>query len=245
MIISESIKEFKNIKNIITIIVTIILSFFVIKLFYEQGSKTIDDITTSMYALILIINVILIVKSSNIYYVEENKKTLKLMINENKRSKIIYSKMIIVLINILLYYTLMLVILIIFLKINNINNFDLSNFIKDYAVISVPSIFVSYTSFFLSIIFSSNIFPITICTFFLLLSTVIFEKMMNLGLKIFEYTFLPYLDFSIFINENTINSINEAYSINLSLRNGLIILTISLIVLYFIGMYKFERKNVN
>ena len=66
------------------------------------------------------------------------------------------------------------------------------------------------------------------------------------GIKVtfIEYTFLPYLDFSIFNDQVYLEEMNSELGVNLSLNRGLIIDFIFTLIFLVIGIYKFSKKDI-
>lgn len=70
------------------------------------------------------------------------------------------------------------------------------------------------------------------------------QILFGINIKIIQYTFLPYLDFTIFSNNEELEIMNKELGINLSQNNGIIILLVSIIVLYLISNYVFNKKDI-
>ena len=69
------------------------------------------------------------------------------------------------------------------------------------------------------------------------------ELLLSKDINIVKYTFLPYIDLSYYKN-NLIDTINQLYDINLSLKLGIPILLFYSILFTLIGIRIFKKKNI-
>ncbi len=109
---------------------------------------------------------------------------------------------------------------------------------------SIPLYFLSTFVIYLSNKFKSTSF-IVICgvllfSFSLFLSQILFKIKFNF----IELTFLPYLDFTIFDDENNLKEINSLFNVSLSLKKGVLIDVIYTFIFYLIGVISFMKKDI-
>ena len=155
-----------------------------------------------------------------------------------KRWKIYLSK----LITIILFVIISILIIVIVTTILE-NSFDKEYIIK-YFKYSVPIIFLSSFILFLSTKYKSQVFVsctsiLTLC-FSLMLSQILF----GINITFIEYSFLPYLDFTIFEDPMLISDINSTLNVHLSLNKGIIIDMLSTIIFCLFGIYRFNKKDI-
>lgn len=118
------------------------------------------------------------------------------------------------------------------------------NIIK-YIKYLTPLILISGLIIFNSTIINSPSICIGINIFLIIFSILLVQILFGLELNIFEYTFLPYLDFSIFDDINSINLTNIEFNTHLNIKSG-IILDLSYFMLFFVGgLLLFNEKDIN
>ncbi len=211
---------------------------------------------------IVFMSIIIAIVSSGILSDEINKKSIKeLIAKPYKRYKILTSKFISVfIITFLIVFNIVLVSLIsssFLLKINWINvkeiiiykskiieSLYLLNYFKLVLINSIPLIFIGISCIFMSTLISNSKIISGISIFFSLMGTLIFQLFLKFNINIVEYTFLPYLDLSIYKNMLDIYKINIAYNVNLNLVSGIVILTIYSIIFYIISILIFNKKDI-
>ena len=155
-----------------------------------------------------------------------------------KRWKVYLSKLLCILIYV--FITLIIIITSTVLLSNYYDNDYVIKFFK----YSIPVIFMSSLIMYLSTRFKSQSLCVGLSIFILAFSLIISQILFGIKINIIEYTFLPYLDFSIFNDRVSLSNMNNELGIHLCLRNGIIIDTIYFIVFFFIGCYKFNKKDI-
>ena len=226
---------------------------------YGNLSKTKYIFEQTKNIQVFLIILIVVIASSTLSN-EFSKGTIKTMvISPHKRWHIILSKLIcliliIIALNLILLCS-MTIFTMIFTKTNVfllreyvvINNVVESvnyffHFVTKYFINILPHLFICILSMFISMVFNgmlSNTFGIILCLSGNLFSQILF----GINMKFVQYTFLPYLDFSIF-NDKTLLIINNMeLGININLKSGILILTISTLVLYFFNNINFCKKR--
>ena len=117
--------------------------------------------------------------------------------------------------------------------------------ISKFLLYSIPLFFIATFILFLSLITRSTAVSVGISLFTLLLSGLISEILFGINIKLIEYTFLPYLDFSIFENLVDINSLNYSLGLHLSINNGVIIIIFYSIILILCSFIIFNKKDIS
>lgn len=220
-----------------------------------------NQFKTSYIILIIVSLYIISISSKSIGY-EYEIKTIKNMLIKNKKSDIIFSKLIsLIIISFIIYLLVYLTNMITISIYNNYNVFDLTNivyknakFIKESFIIKhtceyfmyfIPNIMVICLSLFISLLFKSSIIATIVSMFLTISSSFITDLMLGLNIKLISYTFLPYMDYSIFSNMENIYLYNMENGINLDPSIGVVILFITsliCIVSSLIIIYKREYK---
>ena len=155
-----------------------------------------------------------------------------------KRWKVYLSKFICI----YLYITIT-IIIIIFASFIITNFFDLK-ILSKYFVYSIPVYFIGSYVLYLSTKFKSQSLCVGICIFLLSFSLIISQLLFGYNFNIIEYTFLPYLDYSIFNDKISLIEMNNALNTNLSLNKGIIMDILFIILFYIFGNYKFNKKDI-
>ncbi len=155
-----------------------------------------------------------------------------------KRKKIYLSKYIM-----MVFYTFILSIFIYFMFVLIIRNFEIKILFK-YLIYTLPLYLLNSMLIFISTIIRNTAIVVSICIFLLVFSLVIVQILFGIDVKIMEYSILPYLDFSIFNDKNSLNDINISFDVNLSLKKGIIVDTINMILLYLFGSFIFINKDI-
>lgn len=155
-----------------------------------------------------------------------------------KRYKIYLSKVIVILI----YITFSLLLITSFTCLIS-SKIDI-NFILKYYLYSLPVYFIGIFTLYLSTIIKSHSFVVGLSIFTISFSLILSQLLFGINFNIIEYTFLPYLDYSIFNDEMSLIAMNHELGINLSLNKAIIIDLLSIIILYLIGNYKFNKKDI-
>ena len=97
---------------------------------------------------------------------------------------------------------------------------------------------------FISTIIKNTALCIGIDIFILVFSTLISQVLFGISFNIIEYTFLPYLDFNIFSDIDALNIMNNELGISLSIKRGIIIDLVFIIIFYRLGRLFFINKDV-
>jgi len=108
----------------------------------------------------------------------------------------------------------------------------------------IPILFISILSFCLSIIFSSNTVAISAPILFSLFGLFVAEWFFGFKIRFLEYTFLPYLDFTIFNNIIDVINFNMMYGVNINMWSGIIILCVNIILFIIISLLIFIKKDI-
>lgn len=211
--------------------------------------------------LLIFSSIIMIVISSSVLGNEINKKSIKeILTKPYKRSEILISKFISTYIIIFLLTIFIFISYILFTYIltktnifilkdyiiynNHIKNvsFVLKYLIK-FIINSIPIYFLSTLTIFLTTLIKNQKVIIPINSILFIMSPVIFNFFLNIKFKYIIYTFIPYLDFSIFKNPYSILMLNIEYNINFNMLYGVVILIIYSIMFLLSSLFIFNEKD--
>ena len=124
-----------------------------------------------------------------------------------------------------------------------IRNFE-SKILFKYLMYTIPLYLLNSIIIFVSTIIRNTAIVVSICIFLLVFSLVIVQILFGLNIKIIEYSILPYLDFSIFNDKNSLDDINMSFDVSLSLKKGIIVDTFNMIFVYLLGSFIFNNKDI-
>ena len=227
----------------------------------ELSNIKLNKIMENGITLLIFSSIIIIVISSSILGNEINKKSIKeLLTKPYNRSEILISKfitmyIIVFLLTMFIFITYILSAYIL-TKINvfilkdyiiyngyikNIS-FILKYFIK-FIINSIPIYFLSTFTIFLTTFIKNQKIIIPINSLLFIMSPVIFNFFLNVKFKYIIYTFIPYLDFSIFKDAYSILMLNMKYNMNFNILLGIITLIIYSIVFLLLSLFIFNEKD--
>ncbi len=140
-------------------------------------------------------------------------------------------------------YTYIGILLILFVSSIISSKIDLLYYSK-FLTYGIPLYFLSTLIIYLSNKFKNTSFTI-ICgvllfSFSLLLSQILFKIKFNF----IEFTFLPYLDFTLFDDENNLKAVNSLFNVSLSLKRGVLIDIIYTFIFYLFGAMSFMKRDI-
>jgi ABC-type transport system involved in multi-copper enzyme maturation permease subunit len=231
LVINEIIKV-----GIIKIIISLITFLITILIIYKTNKS---DILNTSYSLIPFVGIFMIIFYGGSISSEIESGSLKYYLTKPiKRWKIYLSK----LISIYLYLVIVFA-YIIFIYLIIIDKIDTSFIIK-FIKYTIPIFLMGTISLFLSSFIKNTAFCIGIDIFILVFSTMFSQVLFGLSINIVEYTFLPYLDFSIFNDLKALDIMNNELEIHLSLSRGIKIDLIFIFIFYYLGNLIFTNKDV-
>lgn len=242
--ISLIVNEYKKIKasKIITSVCLIIISIYI--LIYLNRDMSGMELFNLIYRFIPFLSILICVLFAGIVNNEVNKGTFRYYLTKPYyRGKIIISKLLFVYLYIVFIYFVTLVSFIIFVNIFSTFVIDMNMFLLVFRHF-IPIFFIGT----LCVLLSTFINSLALCTSILflicLLSTLVSQLLFSVGLSIIEYTFLPYVDFSLFVNNDFAFSVRENYGIVLSMSKGTIILIFHIVLFIFLMINFFTKKDI-
>ena len=254
----ELFKEFKKNSFKILLIIILISSFLTCYIsnkrlnnqypIVEINNIKLNKIMDNGVTLLIFSSIIIIIMSSSILGNEINKKNIKeLLTKPYNRNEILISKFISMYIIIFLITMFIFISYILFTYLLTIHNMADTSFISKYfikfIINSVPIYFLSTFTIFLTTFIKNQKIIISINSLLFIMSPVILNFFLNIKFKYIIYTFIPYLDFSIFKNAYSISTLNAEYNMNFSMSNGIIILLIYNLLLLFFSLIIFNKKD--
>ena len=123
-------------------------------------------------------------------------------------------------------------------------NYYLKSFSK-YLINIFPIIFIGLFSFCFSILCLNRLIVICVSFFLEVFGIVIFQWLLEYKIRFLMYTFLPYLDYTIFNDKLNIILFNMQYGTTLSLYNGSFILLFTLILMFALSLIRFVKRDIN
>lgn len=216
-----------------------IFIFQIIFIFVIFLLKELDYTVDTIYGYVSFVGIVICILFSNIVNKELEEGTFRYYLTKPyKRYKIYISKFMIMFIT-----TIVLLLSILFTFIVAYKYVDAS-FIVKYIKYCVPLLLVISLVLFNSVIIKNSSICIGLNISCILFGILVSQILFGLKLTIVEYTFLPYLDFSIFNDLLTIENINYEFNVALSLKNGIIINIIYSVLFFLIGLIIFNKKDI-
>lgn len=123
-------------------------------------------------------------------------------------------------------------------------NYYFKSFSK-FLINMIPIVFIGLFSFCLSVICLNRLVVISVSFFLDVFGIVIFQWLLEYKIRFLMYTFLPYLDYTIFNDKLNIILFNMQYGTNLSLFNGNFILAFTLIIMFIFSLMLFIKRDIN
>ena len=202
--------------------------------------KTSDsNIIDTSYRLIPFIGILMCIIFGGTISQEIENGTLRYYLTKPiKRWKIYLSKLITMHIFLIIVLSFIIIVYLIILK--KIDKEFIILFIKESSSLFVLSSLI----LFISTIFRNTSISVGISIFIIAFSSIIAQILFGLELNIFQYTFLPYMDFNIISDKASLDIMNKELGINLSINRGVIINMIYTFVIYLIGNYIFIKKDI-
>ena len=225
----------------------------------EKPVKCLENI----YVLIIFLSLFLVIICGNLMNKEYDEGIIKsILVKEKNRNKIIISKLIVTII-INFFFFILLFIINYFLtfiftgsSMLNIYKYYFSNgdivkinyliyIIKNYFILFLPVLFISILSYFLSIFFNSSNLSTALSLFIIICGPIICNILLDYNISFIDYTILPYLDFNPYLDKINIFNINYTYGINLSICKGIFIFIILLLIMFYLSLKYFNKKDFN
>ncbi len=231
LVINEFIKV-----GIIKIVVSLITFLIIILIIYKTNK---EDILSTSYNLIPFVGIIMIIFCGGSISSEIENGSMKYYLTKPiKRWKIYLSKFISIYLYLIITFAY--IIFIYSILIDRVDN----DFIIKFIRYTVPIFLMGSICLFISTIIKNTALCIGIDIFILVFSTLISQVLFGISFNIIEYTFLPYLDFNIFSDIDALNIMNNELGISLSIKRGIIIDLVFIIIFYRLGRLFFINKDV-
>lgn len=242
--ISLIVNEYKKIKasKIIISACLIIVSIYI--LIYLNRDMNGIELFNLIYRFIPFLGILICVLFAGIVNNEVNKGTFRYYLTKPYyRSKVIISKLLFVYLYIVFIYFVTLISFIAFVNVFSTFVIDINMILLVFRHF-IPIFFIGT----LCVLLSTFINSLALCTSILflicLLSTLVSQLLFSVGLNIIEYTFLPYVDFSLFVNNDFVISVRKNYGVVLSMSKGIVILIFHSVLFIFLMINFFTKKDI-
>lgn len=231
----------KRIKNeylkigLLKIVFSIIILSLLTILFYKYNK----NINESIYILITFLGLDICILFSSIISNEYESGTFRFYLTKPvKRYKIFVYKYL----SLLIYFIITLLTL--YLTYCLLDKSIKIDILKFFLRSSIPIITVLSIIMLISTIIKNSSISTSLTIAIFLLSNLISQILFGFNIRAIQYTFLPYLDYSIFDTISNVEIMNEELNINLSLNRGIVIDIIYSIVLLIISIIIFTKKDI-
>ena len=226
--------EFLKLGKLKFILIHLIFLLIIITYYYVNKRVITEEFLLS---LIPFIGVVVSILFCGIMSNEYNNGTFRIyLVKPINRTKIYISKLLTILLTIISILIHNLTIYILFT--HNIN----ANFTIKYFSYSHSLILISIIIIMLSTIIKASPLTSGIVIMLLTFGFSVFELLLLVDFNFLEFTFLPYIDLNVL---NKLNYVNTILGVNLSLKKSIIINFIYSIFFLIIGIYIFNKKDIN
>lgn len=226
--------EFKKIGPL-KLSIPFVIFLIVIILIYEFN----DNMKNTIFNLIPFIGIMMSIIFSGIISNEIENGTIRFYLTKPvSRNNIFKSKFLTIII-----YQIMLLLFILFVYSVLCKDIDRTYIIK-YVKYCSPLLLISSLIILFSVLFRNTSITVGLSIFIIVFGGLITQLLLDIKLTQIEFTFLPYMDFTLFDNNETLKLLNETYKINLYVKKGIIINLISTIIFYKIGEFIFNKKDI-
>ena len=226
--------EFLKLGKLKFILIHLIFLLIIITYYYVNKRVITEEFLLSLIPFIGVgVSILFCVIMSNEY----NNGTFRIyLVKPINRTKIYISKLLTILLTIISILIHNLTIYILFTR--NINvNFTIKYFSYSHSLILISIIIIM-----LSTIIKSSPLTSGIVIMLLTFGFSVFELLLLVDFNFLEFTFLPYIDLNVL---NKLNYVNTILGVNLSLKKSIIINFIYSIFFLIIGIYIFNKKDIN
>jgi len=240
LIRNEYIKN-SRIKLFIGVIIIIFIVYFIIKF---NSNRSADYLISTIYKFIPFVSILLCILFGGIVSNEFHNGTIRVYLAKPvKRWKILLSKIILLYLYVLIFMIVTILSYFIIIKIYKGVYID-TKIVKEIFLYFIPVFFTGSVIIFLSILTNSTAASVGISILICFTSNLIAQIFFGFGYTIFQYTFLPYIDFSIFKDLNYIRLISSELNVTLTINNGIIILLTFSLLFIFLSFNIFNKKDI-
>ena len=226
--------EFKKV-GILKLSIPFVIFLIVIIIIYEFN----DNMKNTIFSLIPFIGIMISIIFSGIVSNEIDNGTIRFYLTKPvSRINILKSKFLTIVI-----YQIILLSFILFIYSVLCKDIDRTYIIK-YVKYCSPLLLISSVIILFSILFKNTSITVGLSIFIIVFGGLITQLLLDINVTQIEFTFLPYMDFTLFDDNETLKLLNQTYKINLSVKKGIIINLISTIIFYKIGEFIFNKKDI-
>ena len=226
--------EFKKV-GILKLSIPFVIFLIVIIIIYEFN----DNMKNTIFSLIPFIGIMISIIFSGIVSNEIDNGTIRFYLTKPvSRINILKSKFLTIVI-----YQIILLSFILFIYSVLCKDIDRIYIIK-YVKYCSPLLLISSVIILFSILFKNTSITVGLSIFIIVFGGLITQLLLDINVTQIEFTFLPYMDFTLFDDSETLKLLNQTYKINLSVKKGIIINLISTIMFYKIGEFIFNKKDI-
>lgn len=226
--------EFKKV-GILKLSIPFVIFLIVIIIIYEFN----DNMKNTIFSLIPFIGIMISIIFSGIVSNEIDNGTIRFYLTKPvSRINILKSKFLTIVI-----YQIILLSFILFIYSVLCKDIDRTYIIK-YIKYCSPLLLISSVIILFSILFKNTSITVGLSIFIIVFGGLITQLLLDINVTQIEFTFLPYMDFTLFDDSETLKLLNQTYKINLSVKKGIIINLISTIMFYKIGEFIFNKKDI-
>ena len=237
----------------------ILKSEYVLEHNVNINNKVKSDLSVSN-TMVLFLSIYIIILACSSFGGEYDLGTIKLMmLYKSDRRKVVFAKFISLLIISFLLANVIYIFNIITTLLINGNIFNIvelivknGNIIEksilfihtcEYLRLLIPFIVLISLSLMMGLLMKGSTPASSITIFILLCSSLITELLLHIKFRIIEYSFLPYMDYSIFLNKSSLILYNIENDININVNIGSLIIVIYSLIMLIITISIFKKME--
>ena len=114
----------------------------------------------------------------------------------------------------------------------------------EYLMLLIPQILLISISLLMGLLFKSSTISSSITIFIYLCSSLITDLFLQMKIRIIEFSFLPYVDYTIFTNKTSLILYNIENGININVNTGLIIIVIYSLFMLILTISIFKKREL-
>lgn len=240
-LIKNELKKFSKSKLFFSSLILIFIIFLII---YFNKEKDTGYVKNTVFTFLPFLNILVCILFGGIVSNEFSSGTIRVyMTKPNKRWKVLLSKLVLIYLIIIFIVLITTISYSLFLKMYF--NYSLSlNYIKDIFISIIPMFFVGTFAMFLSVLTSNTAVSVGLSILMCFSSSIVAQLLFGFDCGFIKYTFLPYVDFSIFKDKEYLLLMKEELGINLTQNCAIIVIILNILLFTLLSLNIFTKKDI-
>lgn len=236
--------EFIKFSKLKIIICSLIVVGIINIIVYLNNGKNVMIIKDTVFSLVPFIGIMICILCGGIVSNEFQSGTIRMYLTKPyKRWKILLSKLIFIFLLIIYYYFIVCFSYTMFIIIYKSYFVELK-YLCEIFIHFIPVFFMGCLSFMFSTVFNNTTFSVGVSILLYLACPIISQVLFGLDYSIMEYTFLPYIDYSIFKDNDFMLVMKNELGADLNLKKSSIILLVYSVIFVILSFNVFIKKDI-